>query len=107
MTAVVLSDIGCRRENNEDAVLGLPQCGVFAVADGMGGAAAGEVASRFTVEAIRDALRADLTLGGVVMLPDKDDTAGPTVVAGPVLFAGVLCHSATITVINKRFIQTP
>ena len=42
LTAAVLSDVGCRRENNEDAAVSLPECGVFAVADGMGGAAAGE-----------------------------------------------------------------
>ena len=55
LTAAVLSDAGCRRENNEDAAVSLPQCGVFAVADGMGGAAAGEVASQCTVEAIHTA----------------------------------------------------
>lgn len=74
---------------------------------GLDDAAQSELVFDGLIEAVRDALRADLTLGGTVMLPDKDDTAGPTVDAGPVLFAGVLCHSATITVINKRFIQTP
>ncbi len=39
------SDIGLRRSNNEDAWLADTESGLFLVADGMGGAAAGEVAS--------------------------------------------------------------
>ena len=45
-----LSDIGRHRETNEDASLASPP--LFAVADGMGGAKAGEVASRLAVEAL-------------------------------------------------------
>ncbi len=45
------------RSNNEDAVLVLPQFGFFAVADGMGGASAGEVASTMVVEALENAMR--------------------------------------------------
>lgn len=59
------------------------------------------------VEQIRAALRADLTLGGVVMRPEKDETAGPTVEVGPVLFAGALCHKATISVTTKTFHTVP
>jgi len=45
------SDIGLKRANNEDAFLVCPEIGIFAVADGMGGAAAGEIASAIFIEA--------------------------------------------------------
>jgi PPM family protein phosphatase len=39
------TDVGLRRSNNEDAYLVRPDIGLLALSDGMGGAAAGEVAS--------------------------------------------------------------
>lgn len=64
LTTIVgrLSDVGMRREIDEDALLtnemvqftqdGYQLIGLYAVADGMGGASAGEVASRMVIETL-------------------------------------------------------
>ena len=48
------SDKGVSRQNNEDNFCVDEDLRLFIVADGMGGAAAGEVASRMAVETIRN-----------------------------------------------------
>ncbi|UFS70699.1 Stp1/IreP family PP2C-type Ser/Thr phosphatase [Geomonas sp. RF6] len=54
ISATGKTDKGARRGNNEDAFIIMPGGKCAAVADGMGGAAAGEVASRIFVDAVRE-----------------------------------------------------
>src|SRR5574337_179685 len=52
--AAAKSDVGRRRQGNEDSYCLAPELGLFVVADGMGGHAAGEVASRLAVDTIQE-----------------------------------------------------
>jgi protein phosphatase len=57
LEAFELTDRGCVRSHNEDYCLIDREIGLYALADGMGGARAGECASRLAVETLAESLR--------------------------------------------------
>jgi PPM family protein phosphatase len=56
LEAYGLTDPGCQRNNNEDYFISDSSRGIFIVADGMGGANAGEYASRLSAETLYEFL---------------------------------------------------
>lgn len=74
--------------------------GYLALEDG----AASEKAFDALIEAIRDAYRSDENLGGLVSSTVVDEGAGVQVEeSAPVLFAGVLCHSARLKLYTRHY----
>ncbi len=57
LEAFGLTDPGCVRANNEDYFINDRSCGIFILADGMGGANAGEYASHLSAEKLHEVLR--------------------------------------------------
>ena len=65
LQAFGLSDVGHCRESNEDNYFFDTSLGLYTIADGMGGHAAGEVASRLAVEALEEIIRRNGGIGEV------------------------------------------
>jgi protein phosphatase len=73
--AAAKTDVGQKRQGNEDRFCLDPALGLYVVADGMGGHAAGEVASRLAVETIHEWM-------GKYLSGADAATAGPAAPAG-------------------------
>ncbi|MFN3200190.1 MAG: Stp1/IreP family PP2C-type Ser/Thr phosphatase [Bradymonadia bacterium] len=71
-----LTDVGQRREANEDSFLVLPRNHLWVVADGMGGHAGGQVASRLTVQEVGRSIVQRLTTA------ERSSGVGPINVPG-------------------------
>jgi protein phosphatase len=67
LTVATRTHPGTVRANNEDGVLWNPDVGLMAIADGMGGHNAGEIASRLALDLLNDRLR---SAGGSQVRPD-------------------------------------
>jgi protein phosphatase len=67
-----ITDVGRRRDQNEDSLFIDDSMGLYVVADGMGGHKAGEVASKLVVETIRDYLKQNQSDGQVEDLTKVD-----------------------------------
>ena len=72
------SDIGCVRKNNEDNLGWDQKLGLYVVCDGMGGALAGEVASKMGVELLLDYFRHGDETGKYPDFGDAPPDASPT-----------------------------
>ncbi len=69
LTAAAATDRRLVRKKNEDSFLCLPSHGVFVVADGIGGASGGDIASRAVCQHIQDAF--ETPVSAALVLADK------------------------------------
>jgi protein phosphatase len=83
--AVGLTHTGLVRAANEDALLVRPDLGLYAVSDGMGGAAAGELAAHMAIDAVREEIE-----GSGALHPAH---AGPLLLRSGVETANALIHA--------------
>jgi protein phosphatase len=74
VSAVGGTDQGKKRKHNEDAFVVLPSHSLYAIADGMGGYAAGEVASQMAVDVLRHSFEREQFGGAPIPgLPRRGD----------------------------------
>jgi len=90
-----MSDVGLRRDQNEDALLVDDDLRLYVVADGMGGHAGGGTASRLAVETIQRTVRAARSRAPEAFAPvPPEESALPGVLRGAVEQACAVIHAA-------------
>jgi protein phosphatase len=73
LEAYGISDTGCARTNNEDFYLLVPSLGLYIVADGMGGARAGELASKLAAETVLEYVKSSGDTGPEALMRAFED----------------------------------
>jgi protein phosphatase len=94
------TDLGRVRKNNEDSFETVPELGLFILSDGMGGEAHGEVASKFTVDTIRNHCQESLSNASLPLIGDPNPNvsdranrlAGAVRLANTVIYESALKH---------------
>lgn len=95
------TDLGRRRERNEDAVVVDEALGLFILCDGMGGHAAGDVASRLTADTIAAKLRDESEAIASVRLEDDDPAVLATLLSEAVWQACKVVHAAATSAAGR------
>lgn len=96
-----ITDVGFKREANEDCFSADDALGLFVVADGMGGHLAGEVASKVAVELINKCFRrwveSDTPEEGIFGVPDQTLSRKGNYVLGSIRLANRAIHEMSLS----------
>jgi serine/threonine protein phosphatase PrpC len=100
-----ITDVGLKREGNEDFFSAEDSLGLYIVADGMGGHLAGEVASRISVEMINKCYRKwfeeEASVNEIYGEPDDSLTLQGNYVLGSIRFANRVIYEMALE--NKNY----
>jgi protein phosphatase len=82
LEACTITDLGCVRGNNEDYCQVETELGLYVLADGMGGAKAGECASRLAVETVVEMVRSAMFRDAQALLGAVEEANARVLAAG-------------------------